>query len=155
MQNVAQGGDVVAVAEVRFQQIALDKIEAVANAKFPRDPFCRRNHPRPIDCGHAHARRFLGQRNSPNSRTRCEIDYPQSIFRFCDIQMFGKLLRGGVAHRNDCLHQLAKEFRPLGFLVHGDGGPSVAHDISQPQPARNHDRQNRTEESGERTRLVG
>src|SRR4030095_14665780 len=81
------------------------------------------------------------------------IDHSHLVFGLRDFQVIGKLLRAGIAHRDDRLNELTEEFSALGFLVHGDRRSSVAHDIGQPQPPRGHYRQNPSEKSGERARF--
>ena len=132
MQNVSERSDVVTVAEICFQQIALHKIETIVHTKFFRDTFCGWNHSRPVDRGHAHSWRLLGERDSPNPRAGCEVENADIAFRLRQLQVIAKLLCAGVAHWNDVFYQFTEELRALGLLVHGDYRSPVAHGITQP-----------------------
>src|SRR5438034_2573597 len=68
--------------------------------------------------------------------------------------MVPKFLRIGVAHWNNVLHELTEEFGALCLLIHGNYWPTVAHDLTQPQPSRIELRQNRSEKSCERAGLI-
>src|SRR6266480_1803721 len=55
VQNVTEGGDVVAFAEISLQYVTFDKFETVTHAKFLGDAFRYGNHASPIDRGYLHA----------------------------------------------------------------------------------------------------
>src|SRR5207237_5707764 len=85
VQDVAERRDVVTAAEICFQQIAFDEFEAGTYTELLRDAFCRWNHPGPVDCGHANARRRLGEDNAPDSRAGGKIENAYFVFRFREL----------------------------------------------------------------------
>src|SRR5206468_12380939 len=71
---LAERGDVVAATKIRVQYIALDIIKAIAYAELLCGSFGCRNHSCPIDCGHPHPRRFLGERDRKSTRLNSSHD---------------------------------------------------------------------------------
>src|SRR6266568_1422684 len=154
MQNMAERGDVVTVSEICFQQIASNKFESIADAKLLRDSFGRGNHSGPIDCGHAHAWRFLCKCNSPDAGAGGEIENAQFIFGFRHFQVICEFLRAAVAHWNDVLDELTEELCAFGFFIYGRHWPASARHLSYMQPFGGKPWQDRLEKSGEGARLV-
>src|SRR4029077_8174374 len=98
MQNVAESSDVVAVAKICLQYVALDVIEPITDAELLCNSFCRWNHSWPVDRGHAHARRFFGERDTPDSGTSSQIENTDFIRIFRHFQVVAERLCRRIAH---------------------------------------------------------
>ena len=129
VQNVAKSGDVVAVAKICLQHIALEVIEPITDAELLCNSFCGWNHSRPIDCSHAHPRRFFGECNAPNARTCGKVKHTDFVLCFHQMQMIAERLCRRIAHWNDVFHQLTEKFSAFSFLVHRDGRTTFANDV--------------------------
>src|SRR5207253_3828709 len=96
--NVTERRDVVTVTEISFQHVAFYIGKPIRDAELPYNSFRGRNHFRPILRRHLHPWRLLGERDSPNSGTRGDIEHAHFRLRIGKLEVLTKRQRAGITH---------------------------------------------------------
>src|SRR5580700_4538776 len=137
VQDVAQGRERVAGAEISFEQVALDKREAVGKAESSGGLLRDVDDFGPVDGGDVHTRGVLRLCDAPNAGTGSEVEDLHGRTGTAVIHRCRQGLGGWIAHGENVEHEIVEELATGLFNVDRRYGIARSDDLVDVQPARN------------------
>src|SRR5580704_17794293 len=134
MQDVAQRGYVVALAEVCCLEISSDEGEAVREAETTGRVLGDRQHACPVHGRYRHAWGALRECDAPYAGTCSKIEHAYLLPCVAQCQMLREHLRRRVAHGEDIHDELLKEVAAFALLIYRARWFACRDDIVQLQP---------------------